>query len=249
MSDERDATVDEAVDVGEYCRGVEDYLTRANAGHLVRIVGPSFELVRTWALAGVPLSVVYRGIDLKAERHRDSGSTRPLRIEFCAADVQSVFDRWRRAVGIVGVSAVGASEDGARDENSATPRRPSLTKHLDRAIDRLSRAMSQVDWPEGLRDECVTILDALARLRESAAGARGAARDEAAQALRPLDDGLGDAALRHAPTEWLASLREDAAADLAPFRGRLGPDAWERAVAATLDRLLRDRLGLPTLDL
>jgi hypothetical protein len=55
-----------AGDLGEYCRRVEDHLTRVNAGHLVRIVGPGFALVRQWADAGVPLSVVYRGIDLKA---------------------------------------------------------------------------------------------------------------------------------------------------------------------------------------
>jgi hypothetical protein len=72
--------VSDLVDVAEYCRRVEDHLTRVNAGHLVRIVGPGFELVRGWAEAGVPLSVVFRGIELKAERHREGASTRPLRI-------------------------------------------------------------------------------------------------------------------------------------------------------------------------
>ena len=46
------------VDIGEYCRQVEDHLTRVNGGHLVRIVGPGFELVRGWANEGIPLSVV-----------------------------------------------------------------------------------------------------------------------------------------------------------------------------------------------
>jgi len=38
-----------AAEIGEYCRQVEDYLTRVNAGHLVRIVGPGFDVVRQWA--------------------------------------------------------------------------------------------------------------------------------------------------------------------------------------------------------
>ena len=88
------------VDVGDYCRQVEDHLTRVNAGHLVRIVGPGFELVRQWAEEGMPLSVVFRGIDLRAERHRAGKSRRPLRIEFCEADVRDLFDGWRRAVGL-----------------------------------------------------------------------------------------------------------------------------------------------------
>src|SRR3954464_963633 len=87
-------------DVGEYCRRVEDHLTRASGGHLVRIVGPGFEIVRQWAIEGVPLSVVYRGIDLKAERHRAGQAARPLRIEFCEADVRAIYDDWGRAVGL-----------------------------------------------------------------------------------------------------------------------------------------------------
>ena len=89
-----------ADDIGDYCRRVEDHLTRANAGHLVRIVGPGFELVREWAMSGVPLSIVYRGIDDKAERHREGAARRPLRIEFCESDVRALYDRWRRAIGL-----------------------------------------------------------------------------------------------------------------------------------------------------
>jgi len=42
-------------------------------------------------------------------------------------------------------------------------------------------------------------------------------------------------------------LRREAEQDLASFRGRLAGDAWQRALDATVDRLLRDRLGLPSL--
>ena len=33
------------VDLGEYCRRVEAYLTQVNGGHIVRIVGPGFREV------------------------------------------------------------------------------------------------------------------------------------------------------------------------------------------------------------
>ena len=87
-------------DVADYCRQVEAHLTRINGGHLVRVVGPGFALVKQWADEGVPLSVVFRGIEHKAERHAAGASKRPLRIEFCEADVRAIYDDWRRAIGV-----------------------------------------------------------------------------------------------------------------------------------------------------
>ena len=163
-------------EIGEYCRRVEDHLTRANEGHLVRIAGPAFELVRGWAETGVPLSAVFRGIDMKAERHREGKSRRPLRIEFCEGDVLTVYDQWRRAVGVTRHAEVAeVTEETERSERSE--RRPSLSKHLDRAIERLGRAMGRQDWPAGLRDACENVLADLAELKRSSARARGDARD------------------------------------------------------------------------
>src|SRR5688572_4644750 len=92
--------VGESQDLGEYCRAIEAYLCRKNDGHLVRVVGPAFDCVCGWATRGVPLRVAYRGIDRSVERAQAKGTRRrPLRIEFCDADVMDVFDEWRRAVG------------------------------------------------------------------------------------------------------------------------------------------------------
>lgn len=238
-------TQDSHLELGDYCRRIEDHLTKANAGHLVRIVGPGFDLVRQWAQAGVPLSVVYRGIDLKAERHREGAAKRPLRIEFCVGDVQAIFDHWKRAVGI----GVFEPDAPAPQElaNETPSKRPSLSRHLDRAMDRLSRAASRVDMPEGLRLECGRLLDALAALREASAGKRGSDREAAAGELSVLDRDLAAAARQFTDESALRSMRAEAEADLAPFRGRLPADAWSRSIDVTVDRLIRDRFGLPVL--
>ena len=39
----------------DFCREIETYLCKKNDGHLIRVVGPSFELVSGWAERGVPL--------------------------------------------------------------------------------------------------------------------------------------------------------------------------------------------------
>ena len=62
--------------------------------------------------AGIPPSVVFRGIDLKAERHRLGKSTRPLRLEFCEPDVREVYRNWRRALGLFGDDGLIAGADG-----------------------------------------------------------------------------------------------------------------------------------------
>src|SRR5215468_6414924 len=102
----------------EYCRQLESYLCRKNDGHLIRIVGPAFEQVCGWAVRGVPLAVACRGIDRYFERYYAKGRRRrPVRVEFCEADVLDVFDEWRRAVGISRATATHTSESG--DEESA----------------------------------------------------------------------------------------------------------------------------------
>src|SRR4029453_2173819 len=85
----------------EYCREIETYLCKKNDGHLIRVVGPSFELVSGWAERGVPLKGALRGTDRSFERYSRPGPRRrPVKIDFCEADVLDVFDEWRRAVGL-----------------------------------------------------------------------------------------------------------------------------------------------------
>ena len=101
--------------VDEYCREIEAYLCRKNDGHLIRVVGPSFEVVSGWAESGVPLKVAFSGIDRYFERYYRKGARRrPVKIDFCDADVLDVFDEWKRAV--------GAQSSAVSPQSSAHPR-------------------------------------------------------------------------------------------------------------------------------
>src|SRR5262245_11032059 len=118
------------MNVAEYCREIETYLCRKNEGHLIRIVGPVFEMVSRWVDQGVPLAVAFKGIDAYCERYYAKGRRRrPVRVEFCEADVLELFDSWRRAVGV-------STLDGAEEQADRRP--DSLPTHLDRAIARLT---------------------------------------------------------------------------------------------------------------
>lgn len=228
----------------EYCRAIEAHLTRRNDGHLIRIVGPAFELVRGWAEQGIPFKVACHGIDRTVERsHAKGPRRRPLRVDFCTADVLDAFDEWRRAVGLRAV------------DDAAVParRREGLATHITRAVGRLTALRSEAPAPVGgtpaIRvtderlDEVVRALDALA---SRAARARGDARAEILDELAALDRRLL-AAAREAAATVLGDLERQAEEDLRPFRERMPSDAWARARGAAVDRLLRERAQLPTL--
>ena len=240
--------------VAEYCRAVEAHLTKVNGGHLVRIVGPGFALVRSWEAEGIPLSIVERAIEQKAERHQlgAGGRTgRALRIEFCEADVRALFDDWKRAVGVMADASVADDPAaGASPEASAEPasRKPSLSKHLERVSERLSRLLGRRDLPEPFL-ECVNqTISAIADARDRARAARGPARDAIAASLAPLDAALIAAARAVPSVAELRALEAQAAAELGAFRQRLGEAEWSRAERATIDRLLRERFALPVID-
>jgi hypothetical protein len=191
----------------------------------------------------VPLSVVFYGIGQKAERHKSGRSTRPLRLEFCEHDVRAAYDHWRRAVG---VSRLGDSGQSPVAEDDAK-RRPSLVKHLERSIDRLVRASGRADLPDAFRDRADAIVGALSAIQGRAKGAKGDAREEMLRELAALDERLASAIRAAADAPVVVRARQDAAAELAPYRGRLEPDAWQRSVDLGVDRLLREQFGLPTL--
>jgi hypothetical protein len=230
-----------------YCREVERHLCRANAGHLIRIVGPAFELVRGWAIQGVPLTIVLRGIDRYTERYEAKGPRRrPVRIEFCEADVTDLFDNWRRAVGI---SRADLAAGDAAPARASSRRREGLVSHLDRLLSWIDRRGAEPGLPAPLRQFLLDAREELDSMRASANGLRGETRQARLARLQQLDAELLDCAHAGLGSDERAALRRDAAAELEPFRARMSVEAHARAVGAAADRLLRHRLRLPDIAL
>ena len=231
--------------IAHFCREIEAYLCQKNDGHLIRVAGPSFDLVSRWAADGVPLKVAFRGIDRYFERYYKKGPRRrPVRVEFCDADVLDVFDEWRRAVGLTeGAGVVPLSTDQA--EAGPERRNGSLPLHLERVLLRLSNARAkgmvgiEVD---GLIDRISSELDVA---RATAGGIRGEARRTLLDRLTTLDAellNLGRAALDDGQRE---TCERDADEELSGFRDRMTAEVYDRARGALVDRRVRERLGLP----
>ena len=230
-----------------YCRQLEAHLCRKNDGHLIRIVGPAFEQVCGWAERGIPLTLAMRGIDRYFERYYSKGPRRrPVRIEFCEADVLDVFDEWRRAVGVA--VAYGAGEAGGETEERGADLsgpRSSLPAHLERAIARLTTLRGGSDRSlDPILDDVVRELDGA---RGKAKTIRGDARDALIERLQQLDASMIDALRQRTDQATLQRLAVDADEELKPFKPRMPSGAYEESHRACVDRLLREHAGLPTI--
>jgi hypothetical protein len=239
--------VDRRSAIEEFCREIEIYLCRKNDGHLIRVVGPSFELVSGWAEQGVPLKVAYTGIDRYFERYYRKGPRRrPVKIDFCEADVLDVFDEWRKATGII-QSSVAGHQSSAESHHSSAGGRQSLPAHLERVVLRLSSARANGSLGEAfdvLIDRVAGELDAA---RAKAGGLRGSARQALVERLSALDAELLQQARAAQEESLRASMEREALQELEGFRSGMAAEAFARARDAVVDRLVRTHFGLPTI--
>ena len=237
------------IDVDSYCRDLEAYLCRKNDGHLIRIAGPAFEQVLGWARQGIPLRVAEAGIDRYFERYYRKGPRRrPVRIEFCEADVLDAFDAWRRAVG---VSTVAPDPAGGPDveepiQGSGRSKR-SLASRIEGALARLTvlRGSDKAGPAIGAAlDAAVRSLDAIGT---EAARARGDAREALLERIADTETTLVAAAAAAITAAERAAFEKEADAELAPFRPRMTAEGYAQSKRAAVERLIRHHFGLPDL--
>ena len=227
------------VDAAEYCRQIEAHLCSRNDGHLIRVVGPAFEKVCGWVEQGVPLKVAFRGIDQYCERYyAKGGRRRPVRIEFCEADILELFDDWRRAVGVTA---------GAGEAEPAPARKPGLASHIERVIARLTSLRAGAGMTPAFHERVDSAVRELDRLAADARHARGNARGAVIERLAHMDRELVDAAIRDLAPGTSDELRDEADRELAGFGARMAPDARAAAVQAAFERLVREAAALPSI--
>jgi hypothetical protein len=236
------------IDVESYCRDIEAYLCRKNDGHLIRITGAAFEQVQGWATQGVPIKIAEAGIDRYFTRYYRKGPRRrPVRVEFCEADVLDAFDEWRRAVGVARVVADSANGPDVEDPQPGVRARRSLASQIESALAKLTilRGSNQAGPVLGAAlERAVSALDQLA---PDAARARGDARDDIVRRLAEIDRALTSAAIDAVDETDRRALEKEADDELAPFRPRMTEDAYQQSRFQALQRLVRERFNLPAL--
>jgi hypothetical protein len=226
----------------EYCREVESYLCRKNDGHLIRIVGPSFERVCSWAARGIPYKIACQGIDRYFVRYyAKPGRRRPVQIDFCENDVLEAFDTWRRAVGV----RLPGAEAGVEDA-TARQRKQSLPEHLDRVCERITNRRAGINpLPPEYDRVLEEITNEVSVFRDLPSPIRGDTRERVVTRLAELDRMMLAVARAHADPSALQHIIDDAVEQLRPFRERMPEESYERALHAAVDNLLREGEKLP----
>ena len=239
--------------VGQYCRRVESYMCQKNDGHLIRIVGPTFDLVRGWADGGIPISVVERAIDRTYTRYYAIGTKRkPVRVEYCEQEVVVLFDEWKRAVGIGKISPVQLDESKIKDDTAsaiqAVARKRSLSSHLEEVGGRLETWTFECGGSVADSDlsRCVEEpASVVSGIRVGADRLRGSSRTAVLEQLTELDARFIDCARSIADDKLLKRLQAEATESVKPFRSRMSQDVFDDTVRIATDRLLVGYFRLP----
>ena len=111
----------------------------------------------------------------------------------------------------------------------------------------MSRALGRLALPQEVREALSAVIEELGQIREDARHLRGAGRQSIELRLAELDRTIGELAWSAAGDLEIDRTRAQAEHELIAYRPRLSDDVWRKSVTVTVDRLLRDRLNLPSL--
>ena len=219
-----------------YFTEIEERFQRRR-GSLLMLSTLDWALIETWREAGVPLEVVLRGIDDAFDKHdaqrlrAAGGGKRVRKINGLAWAAASVMRAAETAVeAATGVELKGEAE--ARESGFETKRVRSFLEGNAAAVERT-----------GLQPEIAR------RLRELAAVDHGGRLEELDRTLTVLEEKLLAGLLASAPEEELTALREQAARELAAYRGKMQAVQIRQVQQQFLQKRLLSARGLPRLSL
>lgn len=213
-------------------------------GSLLMLSTLDWALIETWREAGLPLDAVLRGIDTAFDKYDAKllrGKAQSKKINGLAWCAQSVME----AVEQANQASVGAAQEppGAQPESGFEMERVS-------AYLRQNAAMLREVQREGLAGKAVA--EVAGRLIELAAELTGDAApslEDLDRTLTVLEEKLFAALMMAASEAELVALREQAARELAPYRGKMQAVQIKQVQQQFLQKKLLEARKLPRLSL
>ena len=214
-------------------------------GSLLMLSTLDWALIETWREAGVPLEAALRGIDDAFDKYDVKMARAKTRVRkvnglaWCAQSVLEAVEAMREAAtgsGMAGPSN-GAAESGFDGER--------ISRYLDENASKIASAALPSSAAEFAKEIS-------ARLHELAASTRnsgGGSLEELDRTLTVLEERLFAALMTAVPEERLVSLREQAARELAPYRGKMQAVQIRQVQQQFLQKRLLETFALPRLSL
>jgi hypothetical protein len=216
-----------------YFTEIEEHFQRRR-GSLLLLSTIDWALIETWREAGIPLPAVLQGIDSAFDKFdARKNKTRVRRVNglaYCAQEVLTAVEAMKEAAVGAAPARAGAAEQGFEQERIAA--------HLEAAAQQI-RAANQV----GSLSEIAGRLQALAQDARS----QMPNLEQLEQSLSVLEEKLFATLLTVTPEAELLALRQQAAAELAPYRSRM--PQIRQVEQQFLHKRLLEKFSLPRLSL
>jgi hypothetical protein len=213
-------------------------------GSLLMLSTLDWALIETWRESGIPLEAVLRGVDSAFDKHdaktlRANGRTRKVNgLAWCAQSVmEAVEQAMEAAVGAAPASTTDAIESGFETER--------IGRFLEETAVQMETAILTTP-ADGVAAEVAGRLRSLAiALRVETA----MPLEELDRTLSVLEEKMFAALLTAASEEELVALREQAARELAPYRGKMQAVQIKQVQQQFLQKRLLESHRLPRLSL
>ena len=206
-----------------YFTEIEEHFQRRR-GSLLLLSTLDWALIETWREGGVPLAAVLKGIDAafdKYDARKHKARVRKINgLAWCAQEVLSAMEDMREAS--VGASATKAAEQGFEQERIAA---------------HLNAAAAQLDGFPDLAERVCSLATGTLPL------------EELEQCLTVLEEKLFAILLTTTPEEDLLALKQQALAELAPYRSRMPAMQIRQVEQQFLHKRLLEKYALPRLSL
>lgn len=226
----------------QYFTEIEDRFNRRR-GSLLLLSTLDWALIESWREAGVPLEAVLRGIDTAFDRYetrstRSKGRLRKVNgLAWCAQAVMSAAEEMvEAATGAAPKREITPQTSGFENERVAMY----LQRNADAILTASEKASNQALTP------------IITRLRELAASMHEADAmplEDLDRTLTVLEEKMVDAVRANTSEAELVALRQQADAELAPFRSKMSAIQLRQVQVQFLTRRLLQINSLPRLSL
>jgi hypothetical protein len=211
-------------------------------GSLLMLSTLDWALIETWKEAGIPLEAVLRGIDTAFDKHDAKALRAPARtrkvngLAWCAQSVMEAVEQANEA-------AIGARPSETTPDSGF---------ESDRIASFLEANAASVESTNLQPPANATAAEVAARLKTLAAELRSQpahSLEELDRTLSVLEEKLFAALLTATPEVQLVTLREQAARELAPYRGKMQAVQIKQVQQQFLQKRLLEAGKLPRLSL
>jgi hypothetical protein len=213
-------------------------------GSLLMLSTLDWALIETWREAGVPLEAVLRGINNAFDKHdlkalRSSARTRKVNgLAWCAQSVMEAVEQAMEA-------SIGTASSAGADS-------PESGFESDRVGRYLEENAAAIETAALSPPADAMAVEIAGRLRALAIGVRvepTRSLEELDRTLSVLEEKMFAALMTAAPEEELVTLREQAARELAPYRGKMQAVQIKQVQQQFLQKRILEARKLPRLSL